>query len=78
MFSMHYFPDKKLRLSQVMDMIGIIVNDVLGLANKFMCSFLIKTIRIRFPSCDTFIITSGLIQLFSNSLHCPQINIQTL
>ena len=35
-------------------------------------------IRVRHPSCCTLVITIGLIQLFSNPLHCPQIGLTQL
>ena len=55
---------------------GIIVNYGLDLTNKFRSSFLIRIIRVNHPTCPTYIITIGLIQIFLNILYCFQFNIQ--
>ena len=49
----------------------IVVNHSLALTNKFGSSFLIRMIRLRLPSCYTFVITFGIIELFSNPMYCP-------
>ena len=55
---------------------GIIVNHGLDLTCKFRSSFLIRTIRERFPIYHTFVITIRLILLFLNPLHGTQIDTQ--
>ena len=46
-----------------------VVNFILDLNKKFGSSHLIRTIRVRLSSCRTFVITIGLIQLFSYHQH---------
>ena len=63
---MHYLPDKKLWHSHVSCygpnwFAGIIVNHGLDLTNKFRHSFFMRTIRVKFLSCCTFVISFGLI-----------------
>ena len=57
---------------------GIVVNHGLDLTKKFGSYFLIRTIIVRLLNCHTFVNTIGLLQLFLNPKHCPQIDIQTL
>ena len=67
-------------VSLAMDLINSLrfVNHSLDFSNKFRSSFLFQTIRVRFLSWRTFVITIRLIRLFSNPLRCPLINTQTL
>ena len=79
---MHNLPEKKLIYSYVSGygsdwLDGIIVNDGQDLRKKFGSSLTIKMIRLRFPSCSTFLITIGLFQLFWNPLHSTQVDMQT-
>lgn len=46
-------------------------------ANKFGSSFLIRTIKVSFPSYCTFVTSIRLIQLFPNLLYWCHIDIQT-
>ena len=72
---LRYLPNKKPRHSHSPSydwLAGIVVNHSLDLTNKFWSTFLMKTIRMRIPSWCTFVITIGLIQFFSNSLHWHQ------
>ena len=41
-------------------------------------SFLIRMVRVRLPTCPTFVIINGHIKLFLNPLHYLQINLQIL
>ena len=80
---MHFQPDKKVRHFHVPGcrpdcIAGIVANHGQALSNKFRCCFLIRTIKMKHPNCRTFVIIIWLIQLFSNLLHFPQIDTQTL
>ena len=59
-------------------LLRIVVNHGQDPSNKFGCSFLIKTIRVGLLSCRNFLITTELMQLFSNSWLGSQIDTQTL
>ena len=71
-------PDKKLRLSMSLDKDLI---DLLGSfhscseSRKFGGSFFIIMVRMRLPSCHTFV---GFIHLFSTSVYYLQTDTQTL
>ena len=56
-------------------LVEIIVNQCQDLGEKFRSPF-IRTIRVRLPNCRTFVLTTGFIQIFSNLLYFPQIDIQ--
>ena len=83
LIDLHYLPDKKLRHSYISGygpdwLAGIIINYGLDLTKKFGHFFLIKMNKTRLLSCHMFVIIIGLIQLFLNSLHYPQIDSKTL
>ena len=67
---MHYQPDKKLNYLHVSGnrpdcYAGIVNSHDLDLTKKFGSSFLVRTIRGRLPNCRSFVITIGIIQLFT-------------
>ena len=61
-------------MSLAVDRVGIFFNHGLDLKDKFECS----SIKVKFQSCCNFVISIKFIQLFSNPLHCSQIDTQTL
>ena len=73
---MHYMPDKKLRHSHVRGywfdwLTAIIVNHNLVLTHKFKSSFLIGMVRVRLPSCHTFVMTAQPLDWHPKHSHKP-------